>query len=54
MGLCETGNWCNDETAREYVEHSTISTDERMTMLCGKRRSATDVDDDESTSRNPI
>jgi len=44
VGLCEAGNWKSTETAREYTEHSTISTENRMNMLDGKKRSVEDTE----------
>ena len=40
ISLCEAGNWKSVETAREYTEHSTISTENRISILDRKKRSA--------------
>ena len=43
IGLCEAGNWKSLKTAREYMEYSEKSTDERVNLLEGKKPTVTNV-----------
>ena len=40
ISFCEAGNWKSAETAQEYTEYSVISTENRISMLDGKKRFA--------------
>ena len=49
VGLCEVGKSRNAKIAREHADHSNVSTETRVPMLDGKKKSANETDREENT-----